>query len=141
VKAALVISVRDNVATALRTLEAGEHVALNGTDIDVSARVPAGHKIAIRLILRGEPVLKYGSEIGIATADIQPGEHVHTHNVASTRGRGDLAAASAQSRPFDAAQGRRLDAGRLAEPEDDTTNPNENGEEPPKRADVAASKS
>ena len=50
--------------------------------------VHAGQSIAV-----GEPVIKYGSPIGIATSDIQPGAHVHTHNVASTRGRGDLASA------------------------------------------------
>jgi altronate dehydratase small subunit len=36
--------------------------------------------------------MKYGSVIGTAIADIEAGSHVHTHNVASTRGRGDLAA-------------------------------------------------
>jgi hypothetical protein len=40
--------------------------------------------------------VKYGSTIGTATDDIQPGEHVHTHNVASGRGRGDLHGTSAQ---------------------------------------------
>jgi hypothetical protein len=35
-------------------------------------------------------VIKYGSSIGVASAPIAAGSHVHTHNVASTRGRGDL---------------------------------------------------
>jgi len=38
----------------------------------------------------GEPVIKYGSPIGLATVEIAEGQHVHVHNVASTRGRGDL---------------------------------------------------
>jgi len=45
-------------------------------------------------IRAGEAVVKYGSPIGTASADIAAGAHVHTHNVASARGRGDLAAAS-----------------------------------------------
>jgi hypothetical protein len=35
-------------------------------------------------------VIKYGSPIGSASQAIAAGAHVHTHNVASTRGRGDL---------------------------------------------------
>jgi len=34
--------------------------------------------------------VKYGSPIGTATSDIAAGAHVHLHNLASARGRGDL---------------------------------------------------
>ncbi len=44
--------------------------------------VPAGHKVALREIPRGEQVRKYGQVIGVATSDIAAGEHVHTHNLA-----------------------------------------------------------
>ena len=40
-----------------------------------------GHKYALTDIACGENVIKYGSPIGHATADIKKGEHVHTHNV------------------------------------------------------------
>lgn len=40
-----------------------------------------GHKYACVNIKQGENVIKYGSPIGHATADIAIGEHVHTHNV------------------------------------------------------------
>jgi altronate hydrolase len=40
-----------------------------------------GHKYALADIACGENVIKYGSPIGHATADIKAGEHVHTHNV------------------------------------------------------------
>ncbi len=40
-----------------------------------------GHKYALCQIKAGENVIKYGSPIGHATADISKGEHVHTHNV------------------------------------------------------------
>ena len=32
---------------------------------------------------------KYGEEIGMASADIREGEHVHIHNLESMRARGD----------------------------------------------------
>jgi altronate dehydratase small subunit len=35
-------------------------------------------------------VRKYGEDIGLATVKINPGDHVHTHNIESQRGRGDL---------------------------------------------------
>ena len=42
-----------------------------------------GHKYAIRPIAPGENVIKYGMPIGHAKVAIAPGEHVHTHNLAS----------------------------------------------------------
>jgi hypothetical protein len=41
------------------------------------------HKIARRAIATGETLRKYGMPIGIATADIAPGAHVHVHNIRS----------------------------------------------------------
>lgn len=43
--------------------------------------IPAGHKIAIRDIRKGENVVKYGFPIGHATRDIAKGEWVHSHNL------------------------------------------------------------
>jgi altronate hydrolase len=50
--------------------------------IEVIQRIPAGHKIALHALMQGVPVRRYGSVIGFATQAIQPGEHVHTHNLA-----------------------------------------------------------
>jgi len=89
-KPVLVISERDNVATALQPLEAGRSLEVSGTTIVVTEAIPSGHKIALTEIRSGDAVIKYGSPIGLATANIAAGAHVHTHNLASTRGRGDL---------------------------------------------------
>jgi altronate dehydratase len=89
-RAVLVISDRDNVATALEPLDTGRTIEANGVSVVVLEPVPAGHKIALRSIATGEGVFKYGSPIGTATLEILAGAHVHTHNVASSRGRGDL---------------------------------------------------
>jgi SAF domain len=93
VKPALVISDSDNVATALERLEAGRTLSLGSAEVTVRATIPPGHKVAISRIPAGTAVVKYGSPIGLATADIAAGDHVHVHNLASSRGRGDLAAA------------------------------------------------
>jgi altronate dehydratase len=85
----IAISSQDNVATALEALEAGRVLEIAGQRLTVVEAIPRGHKIALRPIRAGEAVVKYGSPIGTATTDIEPGTHVHTHNVESTRGRGD----------------------------------------------------
>ena len=54
--------------------------------------IPYGHKIAVKAIKKGSPVIKYGEIIGCATTDIEKGDHVHIHNMDSLRGRGDLEA-------------------------------------------------
>ena len=92
-KPVLVISERDNVATALQALEPGRDLTLDNGVVSVRDAVPIlGHKIALRVIRAGEAVIRYGSPIGLATVEIPAGSHVHTHNLASTRGRGDLEA-------------------------------------------------
>ena len=44
--------------------------------------VPRGHKLAVRDLPAGTAVRKYGQVIGMTTAPIAAGEHVHTHNLA-----------------------------------------------------------
>lgn len=68
----------DSVAIALDALEAGENI----DSIKLVAPILAGHKFAIRTIAKGEPVIKLGHPIGIASVDISSGEHVHEHNLA-----------------------------------------------------------
>jgi altronate dehydratase len=114
VKAALVISDRDNVATALEALEPGRVLDLGRVSVTVSGRVPPGHKIALTAIAAGAAVVKYGSPIGTASVDIAAGSHVHVHNVASSRGRGDLELPADEPQP------------RLAEPPDESA-PRANG--------------
>jgi altronate dehydratase len=89
--AAIVISAADNVATVLEPIAAGQVVAAGNVSVTAVDAIPRGHKIALRSIRAGGAILKYGNAIGTASIDIVEGAHVHTHNVASARGRGDLA--------------------------------------------------
>ena len=81
------ISEDDNVAIALRELPPGSNVIVNGSDLRINDVISFGHKFALENIRRGSRVVKYGEVIGEATSDIKPGDHVHTHNLASLRGR------------------------------------------------------
>jgi altronate dehydratase small subunit len=92
---AVVLNAKDNVATALADLEAGTSLELEVGNKPLTLKlitaVPFGHKFSLARIEPGALVIKYGEVIGTATRDIAPGDYVHVHNVASTRGRGDLA--------------------------------------------------
>ena len=56
-------------------------VADDGSVLELLDVVPAGHKIARRLMKAGAPVRRYGEVIGFAGADIARGRHVHMHNL------------------------------------------------------------
>lgn len=92
---AVVLSAKDNVATALDGLKAGEclEVVFDGIKrtVTLKANIPFGHKFSLTEISPNSPVIKYGEVIGLATAPIAPGDYVHVHNIASARARGDLA--------------------------------------------------
>jgi altronate hydrolase len=70
----------DNVVVARVDLLAGTR--LDEEDLATCGHVPPGHKVATEHVRAGAPVRKYGQIIGFATADIAPGDHVHTHNLA-----------------------------------------------------------
>ena len=72
------LSQDDNVVTATRALEAGTPIEGG----HAATLVPSGHKVATAPIRTGEAIRKYGQIIGYASAEIAPGEHVHTHNCA-----------------------------------------------------------
>jgi altronate dehydratase small subunit len=90
---AIIMKPADNVCTVVEAVEPpAEVIATSGADtvaILVTEKIPFGHKFAIRLIRKGEPITKYGETIGLATKEIQSGQHVHVHNLESCRGRGD----------------------------------------------------
>ena len=73
----------DNICAAATMIEAGEPLAFQGRTITAADRILTGHKIAVVLIPAGQRVCKYGAPIGSAMREIQPGEHVHTHNLKS----------------------------------------------------------
>jgi altronate dehydratase small subunit len=90
-----VLHPRDNVATALADIPAGEAVQTADARVTAAEPIPFGHKLALRRIAAGEEVLKYGEVIGRAQSDIAAGGLVHVHNLESQRGRGDLDSGSA----------------------------------------------
>lgn len=86
---AIIIEPSDNVAVAIEPIKQGEKAEYRfGKEIcSVTAAedIEIYHKLAVRDIPEGEPVVKYGEHIGLSGRDIKAGEHVHTHNVRDNR--------------------------------------------------------
>ncbi len=81
----------DHAGIAITEIKAGEkahglvladHAPI---ELDVSEDIPLGHKIAVRTVSAGQPIILYGHPVGKALQTIRPGEHVHTHNMQSLR--------------------------------------------------------
>ncbi len=79
----LLLSPHDNVLVVCRPLAKGETVQLDCAAITLTAGIQTGHKLARRAIAEGETITKYGAPIGVATVAIEPGGHVHIHNIRS----------------------------------------------------------
>ena len=83
----IILSSKDNVATALIDLPAGEYMYHSGERqnvITVPKDIKAGFKLALSDIQKTEPIYKYGYVIGSAKIDIKTGHCVHVHNLVSS---------------------------------------------------------
>lgn len=85
-------TMRNNTRTRAMLLEAGDNIIVATGDIEegtqllehgvtVNHQTPQGHKIAIRNIQSGAPILKFGTVIGYAAQNIAPGDWLHSHNI------------------------------------------------------------
>lgn len=80
----------DSVGVAVRDLDPGtvRGSYLRGPEsqtVELSERVPLGHKLALTEIAEGADVIEYGVRTAIATRSIAVGDYVHVHNVRSAR--------------------------------------------------------
>ncbi len=79
---AIIISRSDNVALVLSEVHVGDEVILSPDWSEIAIQtIPPGHEIAIREVESGQPIIKSGKVIGVATRRIYPGEHVYIHNL------------------------------------------------------------
>ncbi len=79
---ALHLHPEDNVAIARVPIAAGTELRVDGVTVKALDAIPAGHKLALRAIRAGGTVERYGQVIGRAKQAIEPGRHIHTHNLA-----------------------------------------------------------
>src|SRR5438105_7232803 len=78
---------KDNVATLLDDMHEPGRLRLlgvgRGGEVHATEPIALGHKVAVRDIHAGLPVIKYGVAIGTATRPIRAGQWVHSHNCAT----------------------------------------------------------
>ncbi len=79
----------DNVAVALRPLQAETEVSIDGSTTTVRESIPAGHKVALVDFAVGTTVVKYGEAIGEVTRSVERGQWLHSHNM-KTRLAGEV---------------------------------------------------
>ena len=80
-KQALYMNEKDNVIMATVPVMKGEIADAGSVCVEALEDIPRGHKLAIRDISAGEPLIKYGKVVGRISADVKAGAHVHCHNV------------------------------------------------------------
>jgi hypothetical protein len=79
----ILLDPRDNVFVARMRLKAGETVETGSGPAMLDRDIALAHKIARQPIAAGEKIVKYGAPIGVATAAIAAGHHVHVQNMKS----------------------------------------------------------
>jgi altronate hydrolase len=83
VRTVLHLDPRDDVAVAMRALEPGAIIEVEGRFVEVREPIPNGHKLALRDLEAGAKVIKFGWPIGVLRTAVRAGEHVHDHNVST----------------------------------------------------------
>ena len=85
----LVLNSKDNVGVALADLQPGTELDLKtkGRALSVKLVEPIRyqHKFSVDHIDPGSKIVKFGEVIGKATRAIEPGQHVHMHNMVGLR--------------------------------------------------------
>ena len=75
----IVLNRNDNVGVSQFIMP--EKTKIKGSEIETKDPIPFGHKVCLKTIYKGDPVIKYDQIIGFASQNINPGEHVHSHNL------------------------------------------------------------
>ncbi|HVY69972.1 MAG TPA: UxaA family hydrolase, partial [Verrucomicrobiae bacterium] len=71
----------DNVAIAIRRLDAGTLVSHDGRELRLPHTVLEGHRFALKPIAVGEPLLSWGLPFGEAVRPIHPGDYVCNESI------------------------------------------------------------
>lgn len=69
----------DNIVVTTQSVS--RNAVLANHNITANHDTPQGHKIAIRPIQQGAPILKFETVIGYAAEDIAAGDWLHSHNI------------------------------------------------------------
>ena len=83
----LMINPKDVVLCVLEDCKKGDTVKTpDGQEITLLEDIEFAHKVLIKPLKKGEPVIKYGEEIGYMLVDAEPGTWIHNHIMGCDRG-------------------------------------------------------
>ena len=78
----------DSVVCVLEDAKKGDTIQTPaGETITLLEDVEFAHKVLIRDLKAGDPVIKYGEEIGYMLVDAPKGTWIHNHNMGCDRGK------------------------------------------------------
>ena len=77
----LKINPADSVVVCLEPKKKGEVIEIDGRTITVNQDTPAGHKVLIKDVAKGENIIKYGYPIGHAMQEMKAGDWVNENNL------------------------------------------------------------
>lgn len=78
---------KDNVACLLEPAQKGDTIQTPNGEITLREDVDFAHKVNITDLAKGQPVYKYGVEIGYMLVDAPCGTWIHNHNMGCDRGK------------------------------------------------------
>ena len=77
----LKINPADSVVVCLQPKKKGEIIDIDGRQVVLNQDTPAGHKVLIKDVKKGEDIIKYGYPIGHAREDLKAGDWVNENNL------------------------------------------------------------
>ena len=83
----LMVDPRDTVVMVLEDAQKGDVLQTPVGEVTLLEDVEFAHKVSCRPMKKGEPVIKYGEEIGYMLTDALPGTWIHSHNMGCDRGQ------------------------------------------------------
>ena len=83
-KVILKVHPEDNIIVALRDLQAGDELNLDGKKYRLAEDIPIKHKFSAQPFHEGDPVRIYGVLVGTATRFIPAGARISQENVSHT---------------------------------------------------------
>ena len=89
----LMVRPEDSVAVLLENAQKGDWIETTRGKIVLRSDVEFAHKVCLEELKAGQPVYKYGQEIGRMKEDVLPGSWIHSHNMGCERGRTERAQA------------------------------------------------
>ena len=83
----LMINPSDTVVMVLEDSKKGDTIQTVKGEISLLEDVEFAHKVSIVPMKQGDPVIKYGEEIGYMLVDAPAGTWIHNHNMGCDRGQ------------------------------------------------------